>query len=468
MPTAFVRCLFGVVAVSLSPIFAVSQGELKGQEAMQAGFAKVRITPPLGTTMYGFGSRDRQHGCEGIHDDLFVRALYLCHNAEEALIMGFDLLFFGRDDADRYKGAIGNELDLSPRQILLNTSHTHCGPMVGTTWAYADYGLGVADRFYRDELEQAIVQAALHARERAAEVTLWAGAGRTTLPVSRRQPDGQGSILWAPYRDGVTCDHLPVCLFRNEMGEAVCLLFSVSCHPSTIGGFEISADYPGAAMDLLDEHLGAECSLFLQGTGGDAKASVIGQGEKWRRGTWEDVAEAGRIVADEVIQTLDADLTQIQPQIRSSLMEMALPLQPAPDRAALEAIASDEREKEVKRLWAERQMERLERHQTLWTHVPVLLHGIQLGQGLRLIALEGEAVAGLGLHILDFYRGQATTFPLGYTDGMQMYLPTSAMLDEGGYEVVSYFEYGQPAPLARGIEEIITKSLERMQAGGIE
>ena len=430
---------------------------------MRAGFAKVCITPPPGTTMYGFASRDREHGCEGVHDDLFVRSLYLSYEGEEALLMGFDLLFFGRDDADRYKGAIGNRLDLAPRQILLNTSHTHSGPMVGTSWAYADHGLGVADRFYRDELEEAIVRAALEAREWAVDVTVWAGAGRTSLPVSRRKPDGRGGVRWAPYPEGEACDHLPVCLFRDRDGQAVGLMFSVSCHPSTPSGFEMSADYPGPAMDLLDQYLGAECSLFLQGTGGDAKACVIGQGEAWRSGTWEDVAEAGRMVADEVRQVLDAGLTEVEPGLHSALLEMQWPLQPVPGREELEDLAAEDQDDEIRRLWARRQLERLDRGQALRTHVPVLLHGVQVGKGLRLMGLEGEAVAGLGLHILDYYQGQGITFPLGYTDGMAMYLPTSAMLDKSGYEVVSFHEYGQPAPVAGGMEEIITEGLEWMK-----
>ncbi len=440
---------------------------IAGRETMKAGFAKVPITPPLGTRMYGFGSRDRQHGCEGIHDDLFARALYLSHGDEEALIMGFDLLFLGREDADRYKGAIGNSLDLSPRQILLNTSHNHCGPMIGTTWAYASYGLGAEDVFYRNELETAIVHAASEARECAVEVTISAAAGRSTLPVSRRKPDGEGGIIWAPHHEGETCDLLPVCLLVDEEGAPVCLLFSVSCHPSTISGFEISADYPGPTMDLLDEHLGHECSLFLQGAGGDAKASVIGEGEKWRVGMWEDVAEAGRIVADDVTAILDQGLTPVEPRIRSSLIEMTWPLQPTPTREQLDVIVSDETQHEIKRLWANRQIERLDRGQTLRTAAPVLLHGIQLGEGLRLIGLEGEAVAGLGLHILSLYQGAGITFPLGYTDGMQMYLPTSAMLHEGGYEVISYHEYGQPAPVVAGVEEIITEGVERMRRQGV-
>jgi len=429
---------------------------------MRAGFARTRITPPVGTTMYGFGSRDRERGCEGVHDDLYARALYLSDGGEAALIVGLDLLFLGRGEADRYKGAIGNRLDLSPRQILLNTSHTHSGPMVGTTWAYADYGLGAADPFYADELEGALVEAALRAREAAVEVTTRAGAGVSSLPVSRRRPDGRGGVEWAPHREGEVCRHLPVCLLEDGRGEAVCLLFSVSCHPSTTGGFEISADFPGTAMAALDERLGRTCSLFLQGAGGDTKASVIGQGDQWRRGTWEDIAAAGRTVADEVGQVLDGGLEAAPPGLDATLQEMQWPLQSVVGRGELDGLAADGNDNEIQRLWARRQLERLDRGQSLRHEVPVLLHTVELGPGLRLAGLEGEAVGGLGLHMLRHFEGQGVTFPLGYCDGMAMYLPTTAMLDEGGYEVVSFHEYGQPGPLAAGMEAIISEHLEHI------
>lgn len=434
---------------------------------MKAGFAKVRITPPLGTTMYGFAGRDKDHGCEKIHDDLFVRAAYLSHGGEEAVIMGFDLLFFSRADADRYKGAVGRKLDLSPKRILLNTSHTHCGPVLGTTWAYADSTHG-PDRFYPDEVEKAIVKAACQAKENAREATIWAGAGRSSVPMSRRKMDEKGVMQFAPNPKGVVCDLLPVCLLKDKAGKAVCLLFSISCHPSTIGGFEISADFPGAAMDMLDREFGGECSLFLQGAGGDAKASIIGQGERWRSGTWEEVAQAGHTAAKEVLQTVQAGLTPVEPQLRCGLVDMEWPLQKAMDRAGFQTLASDEKGNEIKRLWAKRQIERLDRGQTLATSVSITLHGIQLGKGLRMVGLEGEAVAGLGLHILDFYKGKGVTFPLGYTDGAQLYLPTSAMLDEGGYEATSAHEYGQPALLAKGMEAIITRGLEQLRVDGVQ
>ena len=434
---------------------------------MRAGFARADITPPLGTTMMGFSSRDIAHGCDAVHDPLFVRALYVEHEAEQALIMGFDLCFLGREEADRYKGAIGRRLDLLPRQILLNTSHSHTGPSVGR-WAFADYN--PPDRLYLDELERACVAAACDAHGALREATLWAGTTTSDVPVSRRKIDEHGKAQWGVNPDGVVCDTLPICLLEDRAGEPLCLLFSVSCHPSILAGFEISAEYPGVAMDRLDAHLGTECSLFLQGTGGDAKPSCIGNRERWRSGDHADVAKAGGQAAHEVIAALDAGLTQVAPKLTSASEEMLWPLQPAMDRAGFQAIADSEpsgTSHELRRLWAQRQIERMDRGQALASHAPIAAHGVQLGHGLRIVGIEGEAVAGLGLRILDFYS-DGVTFPLGYTDGAQLYLPTESMLAEGGYEVDSYYEYGFPAPFAPGFEVVLMDTLETLRSRGVE
>ena len=69
---------------------------------MIAGFSRVNMNPPPGTRMMGFGTRDRGPGSESIRDDIFVRALYLSHGGEEAVILYFDMCFIGREDSDRY------------------------------------------------------------------------------------------------------------------------------------------------------------------------------------------------------------------------------------------------------------------------------------------------------------------------------------------------------------------------------
>jgi neutral ceramidase len=432
---------------------------------MKAGYARVKINPALGTAMSGFANRDRTRGCEGIHDDLYARALYLAHEGQQALMMGFDLLFFSREEADRFKGAIGRHLDLAPSQILLNTSHTHTGPKVGT-WSFDP----PSDPFFLQELEYAIVEAACRAHDAAVQATLWAGCGRTTLPMSRRLRLPGGKVGWGPEPKGEVCTAVPICLFRNMGGRPISLVFSVSCHPSIMSGYWISAEYPGVAMGLLDRSLGGEASLFLQGAGGDAKPRVTAEIDagppRFRPGTWEDVRIAGAIAADEVLRTIEAGLAPVEPDLKSYALELSLPMEALPDRAAYEAVLAEPEADRTRRLWAEEKIALLARGYRIPSSVPITVQGIHLGRGLRMVGVEGELVAGLGNLILGLFP-EGVTFALGYSNGAQAYLPTDAMLDEEGYEVASYYEYRLPARFARGMDGALREALRQLQARGI-
>ena len=427
---------------------------------MQAGYARATINPGPGVRLYGFAGRDLEKPLTGIHDDIFVRACYLRQGVEQALILGFDLLFLGTDEVKRIRADLHRDLGLQPRQILLNTSHSHVGPRIGT-WQWG--GHTEPEAAYIDALRQAIVQAAQAARQAARPVTLQAGATTSKVPLSRRRLDAAGRAQFEPSSAGVVCAHLPVCLLQGEDGKPVCLLFSVSCHPSMIAGWEISGEYPGAACRRLDAHLGRPAALFLQGTGGDAKPAIAGTTGKWRSCTWEEVAQTGRQVADEVGAAL-AHLQPKKPHLASALEVLEWPLLPATDDFA--ASAADVRNPQYKRLWAQRNLDILARGNKLPTTWPIAVQVLQLGDGLRLVGLEGEAVARWGGFILQQYP-EGITFPLGYTNGQGAYLPTSDILHEGGYEVESYHEYWLPSQLGPGFEAILAAALRRFAAQGV-
>ena len=433
---------------------------------MRAGYGRACITPPIGTRMSGFGARDEKQPSTGVHDDLFVRLAYVEHEGEEVLIAGYDLLFFSRENADRLKGAVGRELDLTPRQILLNTSHTHVGACV-STWGYER--VVPPNRDYLNAVEAATIAAAREARDSARPVSVSCGTGPTRIPVSRRRPDGKGSVEWRPYPEGEVCAGLPVCLLRDQDGAPVCLLYSVSCHPSTISGWEISADYPGVACRLLDEQLGKPCSIFLQGAGGDAKAFPTTRGRDanglptFITTDWGGVEEAGACAAGEVRDILD-QLKPVPPALQSCLIETEWPLQPLPDRAGFEAQLATA--SEVRAFAIREHLDRLDRGLPNPEAARILVHGIQLAAGFRIVAVEGEMVGELGNHIKSLYPA-GITMPLGYSNGTGLYLPSSRMIPEGGYEAISQHEYGYGAPLAPGMEGILSAAATDLRAAGV-
>jgi len=432
---------------------------------MYAGFGRTAITPPVGTRMEGFTDLQLdQRGAAAIHDELFMSALYCRDGEEEALILAYDVLFFSRETSDRLKAAAGRVLDMSPRQILINASHTHCGPHTSN---YTTNESLPPDRIWLEVLERKTIDTACRAKSEQRRVTLHAAEGRCRLPVSRRRII-EGKTQWLPWPEATVCDALPVCMFRDEAGEPVCLLFSVSCHPSTGHINEFSAEFPGVARVALDARLGAEVSMFLQGAGGDAKPRVVADGPgdpypTWRVGTWDDIRAAGEMVAEDVTRILD-DLQRVEPCVQTAIGEMVLPLEALPGREQLEQyIDVDD---PVRKHWAKKQLERLDRGFGLESSARILVQGICLATGVRLAALEGEAVAELGIEICRHSHG-GVTFPLGCSNGMGLYLPVSRMLGEGGYEVESYFECGYAAPLAPGIETALAAALDELTGAGI-
>lgn len=121
---------------------------------------------------------------------------------------------------------------------------------------------------------------------------------------------------------------------------------------------------------------------------------------------------------------------------------------------------------ELRRWWASKQLSTLDRGKPLPADCPVIVQGIQIVDDVRLIAIEGEPVADHGLHILKSFNS-GVTFPLGYANGEAAYLPSSRMLPEGGYEVDSFWEYGDPSQLAEGMERILEKTFQQFRLQGI-
>ncbi len=425
---------------------------------MQAGFSKATINPPLGMPMEGLG---QVGGCTSIHDDLYVRALYVSDQGNEVLIVSFDLLFFERAVIDRYKGSLGALLALRPDQILLNVTHTHAGPRL-TRWAYS----GAPEEEYLDQIQAALHAAALRAKASQKPVTLWAGSTKSSLPVSRRKIDEHGKAHWFPTRKGTICEAQPFCVLKDEAGAVVSVLTSIACHPSMIYKLEISADYPGVTVRKLNEHFKTEGAMFLQGAAGDTKPrQVADESVGWRQGSWEQVEAAGTEVAQAVIDASATGLKRVKPELRTSLGYIAWPLNAPPSRAELEEIKLNLGQGQ-RRVWAADMLSKLDRGVKLPTSVPLTVHFMQLGSGLRMVGVEGEVLAKLGLQMLGVYD-KGVTFALGYTNGTQIYLPVTEELPQGGYEVDSYWEYHYPSACAPGCEKVLIDELRRVRDSGV-
>lgn len=422
---------------------------------MKAGYGERCVTPETGCRMEGF---NRKSGAASVHDDLFVRALYLTHNDSAALILAFDLLFMERENVDGMKAVIRDRFGLEPSQVLINFSHTHSGPRM-SRWHYS----GVPDPAYLDELNEAACGAIEDATRVPRAVSLYAGRTTADIPISRRRPDENGKAQWGPYADGPVCNELPVCVLKDERGDIFSILFSVSCHPTINHDNAISAEYPGVAMRELNKRFETRGAIFLQGAGGDTKPRQIAVGDDhFTDGTWADVETVGIAMSDGVGAVMETGLAAVEPELVIAMHDMDLALDAPPDRDELERMLTSLDDSDDGKRWVEEMLDILSRDGYLPSEVSLHLHGLQLGKGVRMVGVEAELGSELGNLILDHYA-DGVTFPLGYTNGSRINLPCDRQLPEGGYGVDTFWEYHWPAPFAPGIDDRLSAELERFK-----
>lgn len=398
--------------------------------SLRAGTGKAVITPPLGTLLAGYGYRD--HGAEGVLDDLELRAFWFeADTAPEGplCIVTADLIGFDAELTEAIRGDLSRAYPVAPHAVMLAASHTHSGPQTSSTLAAAG-GLPVPE--YVAELRRRIVAAVGEARRSARPVRLEGGRG--VLPdgfaVNRRRKEN-GRVINAPNPAGVKDDEVMALAARDAAtGEVVAVLFHYTCHPTTMGDYRITADYPGAARRFIEAALPGAAAGFLPGCFGDVRpnCTILG-GTRFRRGTPEDVAAFGAALGAEVVRIVSKERQKsFAPRLFARATEIALPL-----------VKSGEAR-------------------------PLSLQRMDLAEDLTIIAMGGEVCVDYG-HFIKGLRPGAYLIPVGYANGLIGYIASARLFPEGGYEPdTSHQVYGLPTPFHPSIDGIVRAGIEAILA----
>lgn len=426
---------------------------------LEAGAARVCITPPLGIRMQGYAVRD--HGAEGVHDDLYARVVVLRQGGVEAALVACDLCHMPVALADRMRALIAHRCGIPAEHVMINCSHTHSGPSFLGTGLEARYGQALVDH---------IVGAVGWARREMKAVRMRRGRLGVQLGINRRQITAEGRVVIGRNPDGPVIPHVDFALLTAG-ARPVAVLFSHACHPTTLTArnYDISADFPGAAQAVIEAELGCP-ALFLQGACADVNPEASG--------SFAEVALLGRRLAYTVLKGLTESAEEDPGPLRVREMTVPLPLETG--RMTLpEARSEHERrsrtlaeiEARVREgagaqllleLWeAERQARwAKERYEALQTDEPLRLafpaHALAVGD-VCFIGFPAEIFASIGLEILAF-SPYAQTVVLGYTNGYYGYFPDAAAWDLGGYEVDARVRW-RGFPLARSAPGLLVSAV---------
>ncbi|MGQ9472053.1 MAG: neutral/alkaline non-lysosomal ceramidase N-terminal domain-containing protein [Candidatus Aminicenantales bacterium] len=381
---------------------------------LRVGIGEIRITPPLGTDLAGFGFYlDRR--ATTVRDNLWARALYLQNEKNSLFLISLDLLSLSVELADKIRIMISDQYHLPLQNILLASTHTHSGP-AGQPLP----GLGRINKAYVRHLPQAVLRAASRA-------------------VKSRQPASFGFHLEAVEPIGYNRrlnnfqeidPWLRVGIFN--LRKKLLFLLNYACHPVTLGPTkEISADWPGAAVNALATF--GHRALVLQGFCGDIDpVSYLNRRLGNRKA---DYVLCGEILANRALKSLRYITFSQKAELAACEERIRLPLSVFPredlDReteASLEANRQFPNASRVIKIWR-RRIEKIydEVVKNPWLeNVPI--QAMQIG-GMRIIAFPGEPFCALGLKLRASWPALVT---VGYANGDVGYLPTAEAYSSPG------------------------------------
>jgi neutral ceramidase len=415
----------------------------------RAGVARLDITPRDSIWMSGYASRS--HPSTAVRQPLYARALAFDDGSRaRTVIVATDLIGLPAEVVDQVADRVRRQYGIDRAHLLLNSSHTHTGPVVWpglATMFTLPAGEEEKLREYAARLTTDLVTVIGSALGDLSPAQLTYSTGEAAFAMNRREPTPNG-IKLGVNPAGPTDHQVPVIRVSAPDGRIRAILFAYACHNTTLNGdfYELTGDYAGFAESKLESDYPGAAALFLALCGGDQNP--------YPRGTLDLAAAHGNALAAEVRRVLAGNLRPLTAPIRAAYVTTTLPFADQP-RAAYEAELANPKSSPAIRRRAQRMLD-----QPI-PDTPYPVQAIRFGKSLTLLALGGEVVVDYALRAKNDYPGEPLIVA-AYSNSVMCYIPSERMLSEGGYEVVDNMAYyGQPGPFAPGVEARVFTAIQR-------
>ena len=205
---------------------------------LQAGAARVVITPPIGVPLSGyFVAEGRTETARDVHDDLYARALVLSDGHSAVAIVTTDLIALGDEELSMVRGEVQQKVGIAPEHLILACTHTHSGPIVHP-FPPVEIVPGQADEDYFRLLPRLIGSAVAMAAQRMRPARIGAGKGESYININRREKLPDGTLRGLPFlgRNPAGIHDREVGVLRvddAQTGKPLAVLLSYACHPGS-------------------------------------------------------------------------------------------------------------------------------------------------------------------------------------------------------------------------------------------
>lgn len=382
---------------------------------IRLGTGKCCITPQTPVRMAGYATRNAPF--DGVIQDIFTRVYVLEQNGTQIVLVYGDLLWWNSAFVSWARPRLAEVLCIPEEQILFVASHNHSGPGTGDNFTPL---LETVEEAYTQYLYHRVEETVLQARQNLEKVSAVSYEGSCSLNVYRRVTTEQGVVM-APNYAVPADNHLTLVRFVRMDGRTKGLLIHYPCHANLSDGNQIHPDYPGVAMELLEQEYPDCIPVFLQGCTGDLRPNSV-LGGRFVPQNFVGVQNFARQFADHCIRVLAKPGKPLGDGVRIHRLTEKLPVDQG-------CILNREKSADAGDLSCQQWLAACEKKH-FRNYELLELSRLEIGC-LNLFFFNSE--------VSQYYAAFAKTLKedaltSGYTNGMIGYLPDRLQIQEGGYE----------------------------------
>lgn len=434
---------------------------------IQAGFARVDITPPLGTPISGYFTA---RYAKDVRDPLQVNALALGNGTDTLLILAIDIVAMAQHYADALRAQIAERTGVPADHILLCCLHQHTAICLGGR----DIFFPVKDEIYLKLFCRKMADAAQMAVSDLTEARVFTTEAQTAEEIAfvRRYVMADGKIQTNPNTEKYgtpvrRCDEsdntVRLIRFKRE-GKKDIAYVNFSTHPDVIGGSRFSADWPGFVRRFVEKDNSDALCISVTGFQGDSNHLDFfkPKEERFPHGKGYDHSRyMGRVIADTVKKIWDLGTEHTDDRVFGAVQTVYNKTNTAGIEYYDEAVQyvrdfeagtpqSTAHIRDVATAYRILDLQKAPIYQ------PVAVTAMTLGD-ILFIGLGGEPFTAY-THAAHALAGNKTVFCSCCTNGYQGYLPHARAFAEGGYEVNNtFFTAGLEEQCITAVAEILKK-----------
>lgn len=392
-------------------------------------FEKLDISPQEKFDLAGFVRREP--GNSGFASTrLFISVTILRCDGLLSALVSMDTLYV----SDKIKRLISDRLfsiyGVLANSIVFNSSHTHAAPGI------FDKVFGSAQSDYEHFVGRRIKESFTKRKEfRGCALSVVQGVLPDNLAIDRRSKLRwplsvifKSKIAMLPNLNSKYRIPLFVISVDDlDDDKRSFLMISTSCHPTFVNSEVCSSDYPGEICEAVEKTTG-KAAVFFQGFCGDVRPNSITQ-NIWSGPLRQrlKVLLFNRAFRSSKPDDLDNFVSQVSEAIRKLIA--------SPKRHDVDYIITNAFPFHVESECGNKREK-----------FDVSL--VSFGTKFIIIGVPAE----VNFPVYSWLQSKLDEYsiiPFGYTGGMIGYLPDAYQIENGGYEVSSYKNYGWPSPLSQ-------------------